>query len=269
MFLLIKRGNDEFMEYKLNTGIWNDVFAVPGCVAKKYLKLARGSDIKILLYMLYNNSKILDLDSISKEIDVQRDTVEEAILFWKNVGLISDGKEPLKSNEQEQIKTNEEDFIQNKNVKNEVKKISSTIAISPREIADRVKNSDEMTFLFEYAEKTFGNPLTNSNQRSLVWLRDYVGFPVDVIQMLFEYCKMVGQLNVRYIEKTAINWQDKGIVTHEDAEQEIDRCIKLHTYQVKVMSEFGINRKLIQREINYISDWQSKSISMELVSIAY
>lgn len=252
------------MEYYLNMGIWGHVFAVPSCVVEEYLKLARGSDIKVLLYILHNNSNKVDINLIADSTDLSSETVEEAFLFWEQVGLLSKEKQPNK-----QAIIEKEPSVESKPVQREKIKRNSVITISPREISLRVQESDEIKYLFEYAEKSLGDTLTNTQQRSLLWMRDYLNLPVDVIVMLIEYCKMIGKLNVNYIEKVATNWCERDIITHETAETEIEKCIKCHSFESKVISAFGLNRKITTKEHDFINLWSENDFTIELISLAY
>ena len=45
------------MNYKLNLGSWGSVFAVPADVVDKYIKIAGGSSIKVLLYFLRHSGE--------------------------------------------------------------------------------------------------------------------------------------------------------------------------------------------------------------------
>ena len=40
------------MNYSLNAGEWNSVFAVPSSVVDKYIKIAGGNSLKLLLFLL-------------------------------------------------------------------------------------------------------------------------------------------------------------------------------------------------------------------------
>lgn len=251
-----------FMDYKLNMGIWESVFAVPDCVVDKYIKLARGSDLKVLLYIIHNGSKNLSTDKISEDLEISKDSVEEAFLFWEQIGLISHSGEYIH-------KENESQKVLEESKPKDIIRPTSNITLSPREIAARIDESDEVRYLFEYAEKSFDHILTNTEQRSLIWMRDYLGLPVDVIQMLFEYCKAINKMNVRYIEKVAMNWHEKEIATHEQAENEIQNYIKRHTLSSKIMSAFGLNRKFSSKEEAFIKDWSQKNFDIDIITCAY
>ena len=45
------------MNYKLNLGCWGSVFAVPSDVVDKYIKIAGGSNIKVLLFFLRHSGE--------------------------------------------------------------------------------------------------------------------------------------------------------------------------------------------------------------------
>ena len=40
------------MEYKMNLGSWNSVFAVPGDIVDKHLRLAGAAQLKVILWTL-------------------------------------------------------------------------------------------------------------------------------------------------------------------------------------------------------------------------
>ena len=47
------------MNYNINLGGWNSIFAVPSDVVDKYIKIASGSNIKVLLYFLRHCGELL------------------------------------------------------------------------------------------------------------------------------------------------------------------------------------------------------------------
>ena len=66
------------MKYGFNCGIWGNIFVVPGIVADGFLKIADGSQLKVLLYLLRNNGKSFDNSLISQP-------VENEVIFGTNV----------------------------------------------------------------------------------------------------------------------------------------------------------------------------------------
>ena len=77
------------MNYFLNAGCWESVFAVPGAVVDNYIKLASGSAVKVLLYILRNNGRDVSRTEISSALNINEDDVNDAFNFWEEVGIIS------------------------------------------------------------------------------------------------------------------------------------------------------------------------------------
>ena len=220
------------MIYNIDLGRWGKIFAVPNCVVEDYIKLASGSAIKVLLYLLYNNQKDVSTEEIAVALNIPTESVDDAFCFWEEVSLLK--KNEIRSQDICDVPTEVIEIPQTLKVPIQ-QKHKSTGSLTPKEIAERIENSQEIAFLFSAAEASFSHILTHTEQRSLIWMHDYLGLPADVILMLFEYCKIINKTNVRYIETIAISWQEKEILTHEAAENEIQNLKSRHTLSTKVL----------------------------------
>ena len=264
------------MNYSLNMGNWGKVFAVPSCVVDNYIKLASGIAIKVLLYMLCNNYKDLTTEEISKATNIPLEQVDEALCFWEQVEIFNKDCNKLEVSTvikpeiiKEVVSEDESKPVEDPKPALQMKQ-KSTGTLTPKEIAERIQSSQEIAFLFTATEASLKHLLTNTEHRSLIWMHDYLGLPADVILMLIEYCKTIDKTNVRYIETVAIAWQEKEILTHEAAENEIKNLKERHSLSSTVMSAFGItNRKLSSKEESFIIEWTTKNYSFELISYAY
>ena len=58
------------MSVKINLGAWSSVFAVPSKIVDEGLKFSDGVKLKVLLYVLRNADRELDLQTISKATGV-------------------------------------------------------------------------------------------------------------------------------------------------------------------------------------------------------
>ena len=81
------------MNYNINLGGWNSIFAVPSDVVDKYIKIASGSNIKVLLYFLRHCGELLNDEIIATALSMNEEDVKDALSFWVQVGLLtmSDG----------------------------------------------------------------------------------------------------------------------------------------------------------------------------------
>ena len=73
------------MNYCLNAGCWETVFAVPGAVVDKYIKLASGSAVKVLLYILRNNGREVSCQEISSALSISEDDIKDAFTDFANL----------------------------------------------------------------------------------------------------------------------------------------------------------------------------------------
>jgi DnaD/phage-associated family protein len=87
----------------------------------------------------------------------------------------------------------------------------------------------------------------------LMGFYDWLALPVNVIEVLLDYCVSNNKKNSRYLEKVAVDWADNGITDVEQAEAYIK------TFNVDyraVMKALGHSRRDPNpKEIAYIKKW--------------
>lgn len=251
------------MDYEFNPLQWTRIFAVPVSVAENNLKIASGEQLKVLLYISYNNDHHCKTEEISQKLGIAEETVEEALIFWKNIGVLSDGKNiSMQFVEKEETKP--------VSVPKEKVKTTERHELSPAQIADRIENSKEIKFLFERAESIYSRMLNHTEQRAIVWIHDYMGLSSDVVIMLLQHCRETDKLSAGYIEAVAKVWCEKGINDAKSAEEEINRMSRMEVFFRKVKRMFGIeSRKLNTRERGYAEKWCNEDFSDELIEYAF
>lgn len=251
------------MDYEFNPSQWTRIFAVPVSVVENNLKIANGEQLKVLLYISYHNDHLCKIEEISQNLGIAEETVEEALIFWKNIGILSNGKNLSMS------------FVEKEETKpvyESKPKIRTTEKheLSPAQIADRIANSEEIKYLFERAEHTYSRILNHTEQRTIVWIHDYMGLSSDVIVMLLQHCKEIDKLSPGYIEAVAKAWCEKGINDVKSAEEEINRMGRNEIFFRKIKKIFGIeSRKLNTRERGYAEKWCGEEFSDELIEYAF
>ncbi len=258
------------MNYKINWESSVGVFAVPDTVADS-LKLASGKAVKVLLYILKNKINDIDCKATASAVGITDEDVEDALSFWQQIGIIySDGNKPI-----EAVKPSNQQPIQNTSpaqtqiMSDERAKEKATKMISPAEIAERIKQSEEIRFLYNAAETTFGKVLTYTEQRTLLWLHDYYDIAPDILLMLMDFAVSQNKASIGFIEKIATNWHDNGVTTHKQAEREIRHLQNFYSLSGQVIARLELNRALTPTERKYVNDWAGKGISIELIIYAY
>lgn len=249
------------MNYYLCSGAFGNVFAVPKSVVDNYIKLANEASIKVLLYMLRNNEQEHGSKDISAALNISESQVEEAFVFWENANIFQ--------------KTNSSEIVIEKNNKEAVAPKKTIVGdrrdynLNPSEIAERVEKSEYIKGMFTMSEQTFGRPLTHNEQRSFIWMHDYLGLNTEVILMITAYCVSQDKGGIKYIETVASDWAERGINTLELAQSEIKILEEKSSYNGKIMKTFGMNRKPTPKQQELIDKWQDRGYDMELIKYAY
>lgn len=261
------------MNYKINWDCSEGVFAVPDAAAEG-LKLASGKAVKVLIYFM----KYRCAPQCPEDIGVTSEDVEDALSYWEQLGVLKKadevGKTVQKAAAVSAVMVQETaqpvKIIAPPPAKAPEKPvIKPQKALLPTEIAERIAASEEIKFLFESAEQSLGRMLTFDDQRTILWIYDHLGMSADIIIMLIAYCCSVGRSNMAKIEKIALDWNEKNITTHEQAENEILAMQKAFSFEGKVQSMLGLQSKLTASQQKYISDWAKINVTLDMVELAY
>ncbi len=254
-------------------------FFVPSAVAEHLLKLATHQQLKVLLYILAHEGEALSAENIAVHCGVQTDHVEEAIVFWQQVNVLSTNElQPmpqLQSHQQRETKSaaaakQTTPTPAEANAPSAGAMVTSgSFSIRPSEVAERVKGDAALAALLSAAEQYAGHPLRNTELRSLFWMHDYLGMTPDSILMLLAFCRQENVFHVRYMEQIAVEWHDRGVMTHEQVQQDIQRRTEARTFIGQVMKLFEMTRYPTEKQQAYIRSWQEAGDSIELIRLAY
>lgn len=258
------------MKYMVNWSGGDGVFAVPDHAAD-CLKLASGKAVKLLLYILKNKITEIDFGAFSDVLDISAEDAEDAVSYWQQVGVLyPGGSEPaavVKKNAAAEMAVSVPP-VNNAAAEQRAKEKAAKM-ISPQEIADRVKKSEDIKFLFDSAENAFGKILNYTEQRNLIWLHDYYNIAPDILLMIMDLAKQVGKANMNYVEKIAVNWQENNITTHELAMREINRLKNYYSFEGQAAAKLGLDRTLTTTEKKFLKEWSDKGVSIDMVVYAY
>lgn len=125
-------------------------------------------------------------------------------------------------------------------------------------------NQEELRQLYFVAEQYMGKPLTVTEIKKINYFFDTLGFSIDLIEYLIEYCVENGHRNMKYIETVALSWADAGIQTTEDAKMNTT----LYTKNCfSILKAFGIQgRSAAPAEICYIKKWTDEyGFSLDII----
>lgn len=121
--------------------------------------------------------------------------------------------------------------------------------------ANSAKSQDKLRQLYFVAEQYMGKTLSVTDIKKINYFYDELGFSVDLIEYLIEYCVENNHKSMHYIESVALNWSDKGITTVAEAKEQSSLYNKSY---FAVLKAFGISgRNPAPCEIKYIQKWMN------------
>lgn len=226
------------MAIKINFAAFGSVFVTPAALVDNYIKLASESQLKVLLYVLRHSDKALSVEAISNAVLVHPDEVKNAVSFWEERGFIAADGTP--SATVAQVVT-EEKVVTDEPVEHKQKLTVSRLQRPDNHFVSVLLSEDkELSDLMNDIEFTLKRMLSPSDKASVVMIRETLGLPCEVINLLVTYCSENGKSNMRAIEKMAVNWSDSGIYTLMDAERMIERLMVSNNAWHRISKLFGI-----------------------------
>lgn len=250
--------------YKIDNGIWSRIFAIPSEIVDKHIVTASSIAIKVLLLILRNTEKTMTVEEMADILGVSKLDICEAANYWVSYGIL---KKEDKGTTDKNVHTKKEinDCVS-------ITKVThSPLRLSGKELEETVKNSHELRFLLEKAEKILEKHLIPSEASILVSLNNWAGISVDVILMIITYCSSIGKNSLRSIERIALDWLDKGYDTHEKVEKHIQKLTDDNKNENVIKKDFGINdRNLSAKEKMLINTWFNEyRFEIDMIHLAY
>lgn len=252
------------MKYSLNAGEWNSVFAVPASVVDKYIKLAGGDSLKLLLFLLRHGGEEFSEEQLSAELDFrERGELEDAALFWVQRGIIRfDNGGALEAS------SPQKDVPEEKPVPKPRPSVRPVI-VSSGELADRIRSDKELQTLFAEAERLYARPLRQSDNRLIISLIDDHGLTVGVALMLLNYCFKAGKTSSGYIQTVAADWAAEEINTIELANARILSLERQNGVEQRLREAMEMSTKLSAKMKRFIKTWTDWGFDEQMIMLAY
>ena len=246
------------MGYTIDLGAWNSVFAVPCSVVDKSLKMAGSVHLKVLLWCLRHAGEPFEPQDVAAALGIDRADVGDAMLYWQESGLFSRGSSPAapepKAGEAEAPAAPPPEPP--KPAAEPSRVLSRPQKPDSEFVAMRIAESTEIACLMQSAQQILGRLISGGESATLLMIHDDFGLPCDVIAMLLQYAASIGKANMRYIEKAAMNWADEEILTHEKAEEKLQKLAESRQAWHTVEQALGIpHRAPSTKEEAFAEQW--------------
>lgn len=249
----------------------NKILSLPAEIIGDKLSTVSDGDLKVL-FSVYLNPEF-DLAEMSSELDMTEKAFMRSLDMWQDSGALVYDREKNSSKKQKSAKKTDEN-TENKteqSKKRTVEMRTSLPSYASDELAavmERVKGSSE---LIDSCQQTLGKIFNTAESSKIIALSDQLSLSNEYILLLCSYAVSVDKKSVRYIERLAIEFYDKDIVTYASLEEELNEMKAKASDEAFVRSLFGIGKRaLIKKEKEAVADWTLKyGFSHEMIEKAY
>lgn len=241
------------MDYYINPSSFTSVFTVPSQVVDRHLKFAKAEHIKVLLFVLKNMAEEIAESDIAKATGLNEYDVGEALLYWADANILLPKKETAVSKE------------------NEPKTVEKKLKPSRNDIAKRGLEDPKIQFMLREAQIKLGRALKTNESKTLLWLYDDEGLDVSLILLILQYAVQNDKANIRFIEKVAVDWVNKGIDNMTDADEELRKMAINDRAWKMVATAFGLgnlkpSKKQQEKASLWVNEW---GMTSEMLVAAY
>lgn len=259
---------------------------VPNKFIDQYMPDANGEFVKVYLYLLrclHSRTEGCTVSAIADRVNHTENDVVRALNYWEKQGLLALSHDADKSICQIRLLSLDKDPAdQNAANKAPAEEASPAACVREESAAEpaacapaaspakktvsasrrrdytldevnQFRRNPDISELFFVVETYMKRPLTQNDTNTLLYWHEELQFSTELIVYLLEYCISKGHSSMRYLDKVAQGWHEKGIATVEQAKE--DAAIHSQAYY-GVMKSLGITgRSLVESETSYIKKW--------------
>jgi DnaD/phage-associated family protein len=218
-----------------------------------FMPQADGLYVKVYL-LGYKYSEDVDENfsnlSISKNLNVSEEEVDQAWTYWENQGIIrkhydNEGNYSVEFINLKQLYV-EKVYTNNSN--------SQEVSFNDLVESNKKESTKDM---FEELRRVLGRELTFNEKRKVLSWKEKFSFNNIIIIQGFIYC--IERKNVKsfkYIESVLSSWYDSNIKTIEDLGDYFEKQSEIFGYYRKIKNSLGFSgRQLTKSEMDIIDKW--------------
>jgi DnaD/phage-associated family protein len=250
----------------------------------EYMAGANDAQLKVYLYltrMLFAD-KPTSIADIADKFNYTEKDVTRALKYWDKLGLIRlcyaadhslESVQVINLRCEDTVPAETAVPVASAAVYTDTSAVMSFPAVDPyskplytaEQLRD-FKSDDTTSRILFIAESYLQKTLNSSEISSMLFISDRLGFNVDLIDYLIEYCAGNGKKRVSYIEATAIDWAQHGITTPKQADIYVRKYDK-SVYDI--MHALGKNSTPAHSELKFINRWtQDFGFGFDVISVA-
>ena len=182
----------------------------------QYMADANGEYVKVYLYLLRHEGGEITVEAVADALNHTEADVRRAFAYWQKAGVFE--KEPA-ARKKEPEGVREAVKAEDKNSVQQLPESRAARETSASCVCDLESLSDDETFtqLVYISQKYLNKTFTPVDCQVFVNLYKNLNMPSELIEFLVEYCAQNGHTSLRYVEKVALSWHEKNIMTVEEA----------------------------------------------------
>ncbi len=257
--------------YRWNPAGMTRVFALPADV-EKHIRLAGALQLKVLLWLACRGEGVFDAEACAAAVGKAAADCADAFDYWMEAGMLlpASGGEALLAAQPVQATVAPQPAPTPAPPPQAVP-IPRPRPVKPdfTEVLARQQDSTEFAYLLDTASARFGRPISHADMQTLLYLYDTAGIPAEVVLMVIAYAVSKGKINMRYVEKVALEWADQGIDTIGAAEKYLCRLERRDAAGARIKTLLGLERSLTAAQMEtaekWLYEWQT---SPELIQLA-
>lgn len=247
------------MGQKIKDGLEIDVSVVSNVFIDNYMADANGEYVKVYLYLLRRGFSGVTEAEIADGLNGTEADVRRAITYWKKVGVLAEDAAVVKPEpETACAKQPSGRRLQTGSPEAEPKTAFT------RQTMEELSSDPDFSQLLYIAQQYLKKIFTPKDGEVFANLYGRLGMSAELLEYLVEYCAQNNHTSLRYIEKVAMSWHEKGLKTVEEAKA-YSRTFSKDSFAV--MRAFGLTgRSPADTEYALLEKWyRSYSFTKELV----
>ncbi len=239
----------------------HEILSLPAEVISEKLSTASREELRVLLAVM--TEREFTVSDLAAKLDMTENVFRRCVSFWETAGAFM-----LESST---------DRTPAEVVKAQIKKgkkplMSSTLPhYSSEEMAELIERMPDSRGLIDSCQQILGKMFNTAETAIILALMDHLSLSPDYILLLCSHAVSKEKKSLRYIEKMALDYFDRDILTYAALEAELNAVEERSSMEYFIRNLFGIkNRQLIQKESDFIVNWVEQwKFSREMIRRAY
>ena len=215
---------------------------------------ASREDLRVLVCLM--EAGCADEADLATASGCSPEDVTAALGFWRGAGIVTRGG----------------DTAQAQVAKEEVGRVTRTSRPTYRadEIGEKIKGYG-LSSLISAAEQLWGREFGRVEMEVFVYLTEQCGFSAEYLLLLAGYCKEKGKISVKYMEKVAHTFLEKGVDTPEKLEKYITEEQEKSSVRWRIRALLGMaDREPTRTEEKYLTEWtEALGYGEDVIGLAY